>query len=117
MSKGFTLIEMVVVILLLGILSSVAIPRFARRIELAEIRAEKDFTNQIFEELELYSEEQMESIGMEFFFRIQEGYYKIAHRNPHRCVIVDGAQPENKVFKSVIKEMSNKLLIKEMSCS
>ena len=65
MSKGFTLIEMVVVILLLGILSSVAIPRFARRIELAEIRAEKDFTNQIFEELELYSEEQMESIGME----------------------------------------------------
>jgi len=61
--------------------------------------------------------DRMESIGMEFFFRIQEGYYKIAHRNPHRCVIIDGAQPENKVFKSVIKEMSNKLLIKEMSCS
>jgi len=65
MSKGFTLIEMVVVILLLGILSSVAIPRFARSIELAEVRAEKDFTNQLFEELELYAEEQMELIGTE----------------------------------------------------
>ena len=46
--------------------------------------------------------DRMESTGIEFFLRVREGYYKIAHRNPHRCVIVDGAQPENKVFKSKI---------------
>ena len=36
-----------------GIMSAVAIPRYERRIELAELRTEKDFTNQIWKELEL----------------------------------------------------------------
>ena len=65
MNKGFTLIEIMIVILLIGIMSAVAVPRFERRIELAELRAEKDFANQLFEELELYAEEQMELTGME----------------------------------------------------
>ena len=65
MPKGFTLIEMIIVILLIGILSSVAVPRFARRIELEEIRVEKKFAYQIWEELELYAEEQKESTGIE----------------------------------------------------
>ena len=65
MNKGFTLIEMMIVILLIGIMSAVAVPRFARRIELEELRAEKKFTYQIWEELELYAEEQFESTGTE----------------------------------------------------
>ena len=65
MSKGFTLIEMMIVILLIGIMSAVAVPRFARRIELAELRTEKEFVNQIWEELELHAEEQFESTGTE----------------------------------------------------
>ena len=64
-AKGFTLIEIMIVILLIGIMSAVAVPRFERRIELAEFRAEKDFANQLFKELELYAEEQMELTGME----------------------------------------------------
>ena len=65
MSKGFTLFEMMIVILIIGIMSAVAVPRYERRIELAELRTEKKFVNQIWEELEQYAEEQFESTGTE----------------------------------------------------
>ena len=64
-NEGFTMIELVVVILLIGILSMVAVPRFERRIELEELRFEKRFTYQIWEELELYAKEQKELTGIE----------------------------------------------------
>lgn len=60
MNKGYTLFEMVVVILLIGILSVVAIPRFEKRIELEELKAEKRFTHRLWEELELYADIQKE---------------------------------------------------------
>ena len=59
MNKGYTLMEMVVVILIIGIMSAVAIPRYARRIELEELKAEREFVYQIWKELELYAEEQL----------------------------------------------------------
>jgi len=65
MNKGYTMIELVIVILLIGIMSAVAVPRFERRIELEELRFEKRFTYQIWEELEQYAEEQLELTGME----------------------------------------------------
>ena len=65
MNKGYTMIELVIVILLIGIMSAVAIPRFERRIELEELRFEKRFAYQIWEELEQYAEEQLELTGME----------------------------------------------------
>ena len=43
-SKGFTLIEILTVILLIGIMSAIAIPRFEKRIELEELKHEKKFT-------------------------------------------------------------------------
>ena len=39
--KGYTLVEMLIVILLIGIMSAVAIPRYQRRIELEELKVEK----------------------------------------------------------------------------
>ena len=60
MNKGYTLFEMIVVILLIGILSAVAIPRFEKRIELEEIKSEKQFTYRLWEELELYADIQEE---------------------------------------------------------
>ena len=65
MSKGYTMIELVVVIILIGILSAVAVPRFEKRIELAEIKNEKDFTYTLWEEIEVYAEEQKELTGIE----------------------------------------------------
>ena len=59
--------------------------------------------------------DRMESIGIEFFLKVREGYYDIAHRNPQRCVIIDGAKPESEVFELIMKEVSTKL-VKEMSC-
>ena len=60
MNKGHTLFEMIVVILLIGILSAVAIPRFEKRIELEEIKSEKQYTYRLWEELELYADIQEE---------------------------------------------------------
>ena len=65
MNKGFTMIEMVIVILLIGIMSAIAIPRFEKRIELEELRFEKKFTYQIWEELELYAKKTYELTGTE----------------------------------------------------
>ena len=51
--------------LLIGILSTQAIPRYVERIALEELKAEKRFTYQIFKELELYAEYQKENTGTE----------------------------------------------------
>ena len=59
-SSGYTLFEFVVVILLIGILSAVAVPRFEKRIELTELKSEKDFTYRLWEELELHASIQRE---------------------------------------------------------
>ena len=53
LTKGFTLIEMVIVILLIGIMSGIAIPRFEKRIELEELKSEKEFTYTIWKLLPL----------------------------------------------------------------
>ena len=66
-SKGFTLIEILTVILLIGIMSAVAIPRFEKRIELEELRHEKEFTYTLWKELEVYAEKQYEISGTEFW--------------------------------------------------
>ena len=65
MNKGYTMIEMVVVILLIGILSVLSIPRFEKRIELEELKAEKEFTYVIWKLLETYASVQKELTGTE----------------------------------------------------
>ena len=63
--KGYTLIEMLIVILLIGILSVQAIPRYQERIALTELQAEKKFTYMIWEGLETYAKYQKEITGMD----------------------------------------------------
>ena len=60
--------------------------------------------------------DRMEDIGIDFFLRVQKGYYEIANRHLKRCVIIDGNLSENKVFELVMKEV-NKKISKGISCN
>jgi type II secretory pathway pseudopilin PulG len=61
------MIEILTVILLIGIMSAIAIPRFEKRIELEELKHEKKFTYTLWEELEVYANKQYEITGTEFW--------------------------------------------------
>ena len=65
LNKGFTLIELVIVILLIGIMSGIAVPRFEKRIELEELKTEKKFTYTLWELLETHASVQKTLTGVE----------------------------------------------------
>ena len=64
-SKGFTLIELVMVTIILGILAAVAIPRYADTVNNAEHAAEKAFVDMIWAGLEEKASEELLATGTE----------------------------------------------------
>ena len=58
-SKGFTLIELIMVTIILGILAAVAIPRYMTSVEKAEAAAEDAVISAIKAGLETYATEQL----------------------------------------------------------
>ena len=62
-NKGFTLIELIMVTIILGILAAVAIPRYATSVSAAEAAAEDAVISSIRAGLENYAMEQLMSSG------------------------------------------------------
>ena len=58
-NKGFTLIELIIVMVLLGILAAVAVPRMSNTIRSAEESAEQKFMGNLVSALEVYSSDEV----------------------------------------------------------
>ncbi len=64
-SKGFTMIELVMVIVIIGILSVIQIPKMQKKLELELLQLEKKFVYKLWEDLEEYAEYELEVNGVE----------------------------------------------------
>jgi prepilin-type N-terminal cleavage/methylation domain-containing protein len=64
-NKGFTLIELIMTTIILGILAAVAIPRYQATLENAEASAEKAFVDMVWAGLEEESNNRLLATGLE----------------------------------------------------
>ena len=66
-NKGFTLIELIMVTIILGILAAVAVPRYMSTVGSAEISAEDGVISSIKDGLESYALDMMVSTGRAYW--------------------------------------------------
>ena len=72
--------------------------------------------NKAMQRLESTVPDRMESIGVDFFAKVQDGYYQIAKKYPDRCVIINGDQSVDTVFSSIYQSINDRI-IKEIACN
>lgn len=64
-NKGFTLIELVMVTIILGILAAVAIPRYQQTVDNAEEQTEKAFVDMVWAGVEQEASQRLMASGLE----------------------------------------------------
>ena len=65
MNEGFSLVELVMVMVILGILAAVAVPKMTNVLHKAAVRAEKTTVNQIWAGCESYASDKLLETGTE----------------------------------------------------
>ena len=65
--NGFTLIELIMVMIILGIMAAVAIPRYLETIEKSEVASDDAEVNTIMVALENYAQNRMLTEGRRYF--------------------------------------------------
>ncbi len=65
MKNGFTFIELIMVVLVIGILATLSLPKIERKFELDLLRLEKKFLNNLWSDLEDYAEYELENNGVD----------------------------------------------------
>ena len=88
-NKGFTLIELIMVTIILGILAAVAVPRYMGTVNRAEAAAEDAVLSALKANAEEYSSEQFQDTGRKSY-----------PRNPFAGASVDGYVGENALISS-----------------
>jgi dTMP kinase len=68
------------------------------------------------ERMKAEAPDRMESVGIDFFQNIRQGYHQIMEQNQSRCILINGEQSQENVFKEI-----NQLIMKrfkgELVCS
>ncbi len=92
-NKGFTLIELIMVTIILGILAAVAVPRYMGTVNQAEAAAEKAVVDALRAAVENYSTQEF----------LEEGRYDYPE-NPFTLVDVDGYDDSNALDGDVLAD-------------
>ena len=92
-NKGFTLIELIMVTIILGILAAVAVPRYMGTVNQAEAAAEKAVVDALRAAVENYSTQEF----------LEEGRYDYP-ANPFTLVDVDGYDENNALDGDVLAD-------------